>query len=490
MRLEELLSVLPFYKQNQTSNSMDITGIENDHRKIKAGNMFVCIKGYTVDGHDLADAAIENGASVIVAERPLQLANEALVITVKDTTRALALLAAKYYDFPSTKFSVVGITGTNGKTTTTYLLEKIFQEDAKKTALIGTIQMKIGDATFPMKNTTPDALALQKAFHDMNEAEVDAAFMEVSSHALDLGRSYGTDFDVALFTNLSQDHLDYHKDMADYLRAKTLLFTGLGNQYDDNAKFAVLNSDDAASASIIKSTSQHILTYGLKTAADVMATDISYALSNTTFTLVTPRGNRTIKSHLIGTFNVYNMLAAATVALALDVSLDVIKRALEAITGVDGRFEQVLAGQDYAVIVDYAHTSDSLENVLETITTFKENKVYVVVGAGGDRDKTKRPLMAAVAEKYSDFVYLTSDNPRTEDPREILADMEAGMTTDRYEVIESRKAAIEKAVQAASSGDVILIAGKGHETYQEINGVRHDFDDREVARAAIKNREV
>src|SRR5699024_1628417 len=381
MNLQELLAILPYYKTNKAIEDISVTGIENDHRNITSGNMFVCIKGYTVDGHDLAEAAIENGARVIVAEKPLEVEN-AIVITVPDTTRALALLAGKYYDFPSSKFSLVGITGTNGKTTTTYLLEKIFQEHKKKTALIGTIQMKIGEEAFPMKNTTPDALALQKAFHEMKEADVEAAFMEVSSHALDLGRSYGTDFDVTLFTNLSQDHLDYHKDMADYLRAKSLLFTGLGNGYGDKKKFAVINTDDEVSNSIIKSTSQHILTYGLKHSADVMAKDIKYALTDTRFTLETPYDSTTIKSHLIGTFNVYNMLAAATVALALDVPVATIKQALESITGVDGRFEQVVAGQDYAVIVDYAHTSDSLENVLQTIDNFKENKVYVVVGAG------------------------------------------------------------------------------------------------------------
>lgn len=489
MKLQQLLAILPYYKTNKAIEGIKVTGIENDHRKITSGNMFVCIKGYTVDGHDLAAAAIDNGATVIVAEKPLKL-ESAIVITVADTTRALALLAGKYYDFPSSKFSLVGITGTNGKTTTTYLLEKIFQKDKQKTALIGTIQMKIGEEAFPMKNTTPDSLALQKAFFEMKEAKVEAAFMEVSSHALDLGRSYGTDFDVALFTNLSQDHLDYHKDMADYLRAKTLLFTGLGNSYSGKKKFAVVNTDDEVSASIINSTSQHILTYGLKHPADVMATDITYELTKTTFTLQTPNESTIVNSHLIGTFNVYNMLAAATVALALELPLATIKQALESITGVDGRFEQVLAGQDYAVIVDYAHTSDSLENVLQTINHFKENKVYVVVGAGGDRDKTKRPLMAAVAEKYSDYVFLTSDNPRTEDPTKILADMEQGMVGKNYEVIESRKTAIERAVSLAQTGDVILIAGKGHETYQEINGVRHDFDDRAIAKKAIKNSEV
>ncbi|MEJ8777782.1 UDP-N-acetylmuramoyl-L-alanyl-D-glutamate--2,6-diaminopimelate ligase [Pseudogracilibacillus sp. ICA-222130] len=487
MKLQELLSILPVYQVDQSIEKIEVTGLESDHRLLKEGNIFVCIKGFTVDGHKFAEEAVEKGAKVIIAQQPLHITG-AIVVLVPDTSRALALLASKYYDFASTKFPLIGITGTNGKTTTTYIIEKIYEAYEKKIGLIGTIQMKIGEQTFPIKNTTPDALTLQKTFHQMEKANVAAAVMEVSSHALDLGRVYGADFDVALFTNLSQDHLDYHKDMDDYLRAKTLLFTGLGNGYGNHAKIAILNADDEASKTIAKSTAQPLMTYGIENDADVMATNITYELTKTTFELTTPIGNVTVESRLIGAFNVYNILGAVAVAISQHIPLDVIKEALQSIRGVDGRFEPVIAGQDFGVIVDYAHTDDSLRNVLDTINAFKQRKVYVVVGCGGDRDKTKRPLMAQVAVQHSDVAILTSDNPRTEDPNAILADMTKGLHASNYEVIVNRKEAIERAIQLAEKDDIILIAGKGHETYQEIHGIRHDFDDRVIAKNAIEQR--
>lgn len=487
MRLEELLSVLPIYQLKNINESIEINEIKMDNRTVEQGDLFICIKGFTVDGHDFALGALERGALAIVCERELNIKNAPLVI-VPDTTRALALMANKFYRYPTRDLELVGITGTNGKTTTTYLLENIFRHYDKKTGIIGTIQLKIGEETRALKNTTPDALQLQTYFAEMVEREIDVAFMEVSSHALDLGRVYGCDFDVALFTNLSQDHLDYHENMENYLEAKTLLFTSLGNAYNDKQKFAIFNADDVRSKMMIQKTMQPIVTYGIKRDADIMAKDIKYTLTSTTFTVVTPKGNFTVNSQLNGEFNVYNMLAAITVAYVKKIPLSVIKEALEDIVGVDGRFERVDVGQDYAVIVDYAHTPDSLENVLQTIEQFAEQKIYVVVGTGGDRDRTKRPLMAEVAVKYSDWTIFTSDNPRTEDPHAILHDMTDGLTANNYEVIENRKQAIERAVSLAKKGDVILIAGKGHETYQEINGVRHDFDDRLVAKNAIKQR--
>ena len=489
MELEEILSAIPVFKTNQSIKNIKITGLENDHRKIKDGNMFICLKGFTVDGHDFAEQAVENGATVIVAEKEMTIQN-VIVIVVPDTMRALAMLAAKFYNYPSNQFPLIGITGTNGKTTTTYLVDRICREHAQKTALIGTIQMKIGDTSYPIKNTTPDALSLQRAFKEMVDENIDVAMMEVSSHALDLGRVYGCDFDIALFTNLSQDHLDYHTDMNDYLRAKTLLFTGLGNSYNGKLKYAILNADDAHSEKIRQSTAQAILTYGIEANADIMAKNIHYELKKTTFTLVTPNDEVTITSQLIGKFNIYNMLAAASIAYALQIPIETVKAALESMPGVDGRFEQVLVGQKYAVIVDYAHTPDSLENVLQTINEFAQKNVYVVVGTGGDRDRTKRPLMANVAVNNSDLAIFTSDNPRTEEPSAILNDMVTGLEAENFEVIENRKAAIYHAVNLADEGDIILIAGKGHETYQEIHGVRYDFDDRKIAKEAIEQRGI
>lgn len=489
MKLHEILSVLPIYETKESEFDTVINHIQMDHRNVTQGDLFICIKGFTVDGHDFAEKAIEKGASVIVSERPLPI-DGATIIIVPDTVRALALIANKFFGYPTNSMTLVGITGTNGKTTTTYLLEKIFEQDKKKTALIGTIQLKIGDETRELANTTPDALQLQTFFSEMVEKDVDIAFMEVSSHALDLGRVYGANFDVAVFTNLSQDHLDYHKTMDQYLEAKSLLFSGLGNAYKAETKVAIVNNDDAHSEYIKKRTMQPVITYGIKHDADIRASEIENTLTGISFTVTTPTGAITINSKLNGIFNVYNMLAAIAVAYSKGISLETMKEALESMSGVDGRFERVDCGQDYAVIVDYAHTPDSLENVLQTIKQFAEGKIITVVGSGGDRDKTKRPLMAKAALTYSDWAIFTSDNPRTEDPAVILRHMTDGLTDKHFEVIENRQVAIERAIERANTGDVILIAGKGHETYQEINGVRHDFDDRLVAKRAIERRGI
>lgn len=489
MKLTELLSSLPFYETTaQQLDEFEVNKIQMDHRKIQAGDLFVCIKGFTVDGHDFAEQAIENGAQIILAEKELDVTVPTIIVA--DTSRSLAKIAAKFFDYPSEKLPLIGITGTNGKTTTSYLLEAIFSHYGKKTGLIGTIQMKIGDQSFPVTNTTPDSLLLQKTFKQMVDEDVDIAMMEVSSHALDMGRVNGTEFDLAVYTNLSQDHLDYHKDMDDYARAKSLLFSQLGNNYrNENRKYAIINEDDPYRDLFKGSTAQHLLTYGCERTADIMATNIKQGVIKTSFTLETPVGNIDITSHLIGLFNVYNMLAASSAAIAMGVPLTVIKEALESMYGVDGRFEQVVEGQGFGVIVDYAHTPDSLENVLQTIRAFSTQKVYVVVGCGGDRDRAKRPLMANMALQYADLALFTADNPRTEDPDTILEDMIKGQEQHHYEVIPDRKAAIQHAIELAHDDDIILIAGKGHETYQEINQIKYDFDDRKIAREAIHNKE-
>lgn len=487
MELKELLTTIPFYQTESKINDIDITNIEIDSRKVRQGDLFICITGFTVDGHDFVNQAIENGAVAILAEREIE--TSVPVIVVNDTTRALSMLSVHFYGDPTSSLSLIGVTGTNGKTTVTYLLEKIFNEQKIKTGLIGTIQMKIGEETFHTENTTPNALELQRFFKKMNDEGVGQAIMEVSSHALDLGRVYGCDYDVAVFTNLSQDHLDYHKDMDDYLRAKSLLFSQLGNSYQQKKqKFAIINADDPSCELLRQSTPQHVLTYGCENKADIEAKDIKINAFGTSFLMKTPLGDVQIKSKLIGKFNVYNMLAAAGTAIAKGVSLEVIQSALESIDGVNGRFEVVDEGQDYTIIVDYAHTPDSLENVLQTIKEFAEKKVFVVVGCGGDRDRTKRPLMANVAVKYADHALFTSDNPRTEDPKAILADMTNNLDDSiGFEVIVDRKEAIKKAISYAEKDDIILIAGKGHETYQQIGRTKYDFDDREVARDAIKS---
>ncbi|WML49345.1 UDP-N-acetylmuramoyl-L-alanyl-D-glutamate--2,6-diaminopimelate ligase [Neobacillus sp. PS3-34] len=486
MKLHELLNnlhaLVPFSGENP-----DITSIENDNRKVEQGSLFICIKGYTVDGHDFAEAAVKSGAVAVIAEHDLPL--NVPVIVVNDTNRAMAVLADAFYGQPSRKFKLVGITGTNGKTTVSHLIEKVLSDAGKKTGLIGTMYTKIGAQMIETKNTTPESLTLQKTFKSMADEGVEAAVMEVSSHALDEGRVRGTEFDVAVFTNLSQDHLDYHHTMEEYKHAKGLLFSQLGNTFETNKpKFAVLNVDDPASDSFMRGTSAHIITYGIDQKADISAKDITMTSKGTAFTLSAAGRELLVNMQLIGKFSVYNVLAGIGAGLALGMPLEHIIRSIEGVEGVAGRFELVNAGQDFTVIVDYAHTPDSLENVLSTISQFAQKKVFVVVGCGGDRDRTKRPLMAKIACNLATDPIFTSDNPRSEDPIEILKDMQAGAEGKSYQLIPDRKAAIEFAVKNASEGDVILIAGKGHETYQIIGSQVFDFDDRKMAKDAIEGR--
>ncbi|WP_174613158.1 UDP-N-acetylmuramoyl-L-alanyl-D-glutamate--2,6-diaminopimelate ligase [Virgibacillus ihumii] len=485
MKLSELLSGLTFYEVlNASIDNVEINNVEMDSRKVKDGDLFICIDGFTVDGHQFTEQAVQNGASAILAEK--DIAVSVPTVKVADTSRALATVAAKFFLYPTKKLPLIGVTGTNGKTTVTYLLESIFNRNQQKTGLIGTIQMKIGEEIHPVKNTTPDALFLQRTFNQMLDEKVEQAIMEVSSHALDLGRVHGCEFDIAIFTNISQDHLDYHRNMEDYLHAKSLLFSQLGNSFGEgNKKYAVINLDDPHSDFLIRSTAQQVVTYGCEHDAQVTAESINLEVTRTEFVLKTPAGSVRINSRLVGMFNVYNMLAASAAAISANVPLSVIKDALENVKGVSGRFEPVEGNHDFAAIVDYAHTPDSLENVLQTIKGFAKQKVYVVVGCGGDRDRTKRPLMANIAMNYADHVIFTSDNPRTEDPGAILSDMIEGLEGNHFEVIEGRKDAINKAVKLADTDDIILIAGKGHEAYQDIGNTRYDFDDRIEARKAI-----
>jgi UDP-N-acetylmuramoyl-L-alanyl-D-glutamate--2,6-diaminopimelate ligase len=486
MDLRELLTHLHDFVQLPEQN-IDITSIEMDSREVKPGALFICIDGYTVDGHSFAQMAVEKGAVAILAEKPVDV--EVPVVRVKSTKRAMAVLADAFYNQPTQKMHLIGVTGTNGKTTITHLIEHIFKSQHKKTGLIGTIEIRIGDTSYDVKNTTPESLTLQKTFNQMVEENVEVAMMEVSSHALDLGRVHGCDFDVAVFSNLTQDHLDYHHTMEDYRRAKGLLFAQLGNAYNHNRpKFAVLNADDAATEEYIKNTAATVITYGIDRDSDIRATNIQITNSGTTFDLTTPTETVPVEMKLIGKFSVYNVLAATASCLVSGIPLSVIVEEIKVLEGVSGRFEVVDAEQDFTVIVDYAHTPDSLENVLKTVKEFAKRNIYVIVGCGGDRDRTKRPIMARIAAEYSTQAILTSDNPRSEDPLAILKDMEEGLDTDNYVTIADRAEAIRYAVETAHADDVIVIAGKGHETYQIIGKKVFDFDDREVARKMIEER--
>ncbi|MBW3113966.1 MULTISPECIES: UDP-N-acetylmuramoyl-L-alanyl-D-glutamate--2,6-diaminopimelate ligase [Bacillaceae] len=484
MRLHTLLEVLPFFSVQGEGNPA-ISNIANHHKKVKNGDLFICINGLEVDSHSLSGVAEKNGAAAILAERTLDA--DIPVIIVPDTKKAMAILADYFYKQPSHQLLLVGVTGTNGKTTTTHLIDQVFTQSGMKTGLIGTMHIKVGDELEVSHNTTPDSLTLQRTFRRFCDKGVRSAIMEVSSHALDQGRVHGCDYDIAVFTNLSQDHLDYHKSMDDYRNAKGLLFSQLGNTYfKKSPKYAIINKDDEAADYFIRSTAAHVLTYGLHSSADFFAKDLVLGATESVFTLVSPFGEWEMVLKYAGKFNVYNALAALATAFAAGIPIEDSIRSLEKAKGVRGRFETVSEGQPFSVIIDYAHTPDGLKNVLETTRTITNGKVIVVVGCGGDRDRIKRPIMAEIACDYGDYAIFTSDNPRTEDPVSILKDMESGVFGKQYQLIIDRKEAIKEALNLAQPGDVVLIAGKGHETYQIIGNDVFDFDDREVARNFIK----
>ncbi|MFC5703600.1 UDP-N-acetylmuramoyl-L-alanyl-D-glutamate--2,6-diaminopimelate ligase [Cohnella faecalis] len=492
MNLHELSQQLLVYRIEGDGHTV-VSRLETDSRKAKQGDLFFCLPGHTVDGHDYAPLAVRSGAAALVVSRQLPLPVPQLV--VPDTRHALAALVDYFYGRPSDSLRPIGITGTNGKTTITYLIERILTDAGIPTGVIGTIETRYAGQSFPMSGTTPDVLELQRIFRSMIDAGTSRAVMEVSSHALEQGRVKGTRFRTAIFTNLTQDHLDYHGTMENYEAAKGLFFSRLGNRFEDDPAsraFAVLNADDDASQRFAKLTAAEVVTYGIDKDAHVRAHDVAISSSGTSFTLETVRGTREVNLRLVGKFNVYNALASLAAAWCEGIDLDRAVESLERIPGVPGRVEAVDEGQPFAVVVDYAHTPDGLENVLRAVREIAKGRVIAVFGCGGDRDRTKRPIMGRIASELADVLIVTSDNPRTEEPVAILADIEAGLVQaavpkDRYTLEPDRRAAIEKAVEMASPRDVVLIAGKGHETYQDIGGVKHDFDDRLVARSAIRS---
>jgi len=490
--LKDLLQVMTVVGQAGDEN-LEIKGIAYDSRKVKPGYLFVCIEGFKTDGHNYINSALANGAVAVVVQRQVPGLEGVTWVQVPDTRRALAQLSARFYDYPANKLTMVGVTGTNGKTTVTHLIEAILKENGHKTGLVGTIHNKIGEQVFPVTNTTPMALELQELLAEMVDQGVEYAIMEVSSHALELGRVEECEFDVAVFTNITQDHLDFHGTMDNYLAAKGKLFAGLEkNGVKKHRKYGIINKDDPHHQYLIERTNGVVITYGVENQADLMAYQINIQGSGVTFDVTTPRGTVRIRLSTTGMFSVYNALAAIAVGLVEGIDLEVIKKALEGVRGVAGRFEPVDEGQDFAVIVDYAHTPDGLENILKTAREFAEGRIITVFGCGGDRDKTKRPIMGRVAAQLSDFSVITSDNPRSEDPAAILDEVEAGakevVGSEKYVKLADRREAIEYAVKLAKAGDIVIIAGKGHETYQIIGDQTLDFDDREVARAVIRDK--
>jgi UDP-N-acetylmuramoyl-L-alanyl-D-glutamate--2,6-diaminopimelate ligase len=470
-------------------DDVEILSVTADSRKVTPGALFIAIRGNTVDGHTfLAESARKGAAAALVEEAHPDL--DIPQIVVPDTRFASAVVASVFYRHPSRQLQMIGVTGTNGKTTVTHLIEIILQAAGYKTGLYGTIGKRIDGKTVDVVNTTPEAVELQGILHEMVEAGCSHGIMEVSSHALELHRVAGTRYHIAVFTNLTQDHLDFHGTMENYRAAKGKLFSRLGNEYGDDTKasaYAVLNADDPAFDYLRQQTVAECITYAIDAHADVRARNVQVRAEGVSFDVCTFAGDAHVQLDMTGRFNVYNALAAISVALVEGVPLSTAVKALQSVRGIPGRLEKVSAGQPYTVLVDYSHTPDSLENALLTVREFATGNVITVVGCGGDRDKGKRPLMAQIAARYSDRFILTSDNPRTEDPEAILDDMEAGLVgaDARYDRIVDRKRAIEAAIQQAAAGDVVLIAGKGHETYQIVGTEKFHFDDREVARAAI-----
>jgi len=456
-----------------------INAVTHDSRKAGPGALFVAIKGLAADGNQFVEAARKKGAAAIASEQPVQPGSPWL--QVPDAREALAYLSAAVLGEPARALELVGVTGTNGKTTTTYLVDAALRAAGHKVGLLGTVQYRIGDRLADATRTTPEASDLQALFREMVDAGCSHAVLEVSSHSLELKRVAGCEFRVAVFTNLTRDHLDFHGDMDSYFQAKRKLFAELVRP-DGRS---VINADDDRAAELAAASRAPVWTYGLDKPADFQAEDVRLALDGTRFRVESPVGTHEVKSALVGRFNVQNVLAAFAAAVAAGVAPEVALRGLATVTGVPGRLERVAGATGFAVIVDYAHTDDALKNLLETVRELGPSRVITVFGCGGDRDRTKRPLMGAVASRLSDVVIVTSDNPRSEPPEAILEEIQRGMNggrkAERHAIVDRREA-IARALELARPGDAVVIAGKGHETYQVLRDRTVPFDDRQVAR--------
>ncbi|MFX4261411.1 UDP-N-acetylmuramoyl-L-alanyl-D-glutamate--2,6-diaminopimelate ligase [Pelotomaculum propionicicum] len=470
--------------------AMLIKGIAYDSRQVEPGFLFVAIEGFKTDGHEYINEAIKRGAAAVVMQREVSVPADTAWVLTDNTRQALAFISARFYGSPSEKMNMIGITGTNGKTTTSNLVAAVLSAFGLKCGLIGTIHNRIGDRILPVKHTTPESLDLQRLLAGMLTEGVNACVMEVSSHALALHRVDGCAFDAAVFTNFTQDHLDFHENMEDYLAAKLQLFGSPEASANKGVRYAVVNADDNHAADFIKASSGRVYTYGVNSPADARAENIEVKAGGVSFTVGGRWGRCPLNLKITGMFNVYNALAAFTTTAAMGVPVEVIKNVLEDIKGVPGRFELVDAGQDFTVIVDYAHTPDGLENILKTARQLTGARLITIFGCGGDRDRKKRPLMGGIAAGYSDYTVITSDNPRTEDPLKIINEVEDGVKQeagkDRYAVVPDRRKAIRAAVGMAGPGDVVVIAGKGHEDYQIIGTEKFPFDDRLEAAAALE----
>jgi UDP-N-acetylmuramoyl-L-alanyl-D-glutamate--2,6-diaminopimelate ligase len=480
------------------SLDVPVAQLSTDSRTVGAGDVFVCLPGYRSEGgetradrHEFIPAALAAGAAALVVERDIAPPPGVTVLRVADAWRTVAAMAAAFHGHPSRQLELVGITGTSGKTSTTYFVEAVLAAAARRVARLGTIEYQIGDRTLPAAQTTPEAPLLHGLLRQAVDARCTAAVMEVSSHALALGRVAELAFDVAVFTNLSHDHLNFHPDLEHYRRAKGRLFEGLA--HGGQRGTAVINVDDAQADYFIGVNRGELVTYGVTHPATVRARDVAMSLTGLTFTATTPRGEVAVRLRHLGAYSVYNALAAFAVGESLGLPLDVIAAGLAAAPPVPGRFELVDAGQDFVVAVDYAHKPDALERLIESARAMQPRRLITLFGCGGDRDRSKRPVMGRICAAGSDLTVVTSDNPRGEDPAAIVDEILVGVREvdpqgARYVVEVDRARAIALAIERAGAGDIVLIAGKGHEPYQLIAGVKHDFDDRLVARDALARR--
>ncbi len=497
MTILELLEGLKFRRRNGPLHTV-IKGIAYDSRLVEKNFLFVAIKGFSVDGHDYIMDAKNRGATAIVIEGAVEKTNARQFVTqhkttcieVADSREALALISDAFYGHPSQSLSLIGITGTNGKTTTSFITKNIIDAGGNKAGLLGTIYYYTGDKTTAALNTTPESQDLQRFLSEMRNNKVQYAVLEVSSHALALKRVEGCSFKAAAFTSFSQDHLDFHGTMEKYFMAKRKLFTYLCSDGT-----AVLNWDDPMIRPLTKKLNCNVITCGIEEGAMIRAEDIKEFRaphqtltipSGVSFAIRTPESRFMVHSNLIGRFNVYNVLMSAGLAYALGIREDVIQQGIRDIQHVEGRFESIVEGQRFLCIVDYAHTEDALKKLIQETRLITKKRIITVFGCGGDRDKMKRPKMGAAASELSDFVIITSDNPRSEEPFEIINDIVLGVKKDNYTLISDREKAIEEAVSLAKEGDTLLVAGKGHENYQEVKGVRHYFSDKEILRKAIR----
>ena len=470
MKLKDLI------KCNSKLSGLEITGISCDSRNIKPGYAFICIKGALSDGHKYAKSAIDMGALVVIAQEDTGVENQ---ILVDDTHAVFSDMCAKWFGNPSKDLILLGVTGTNGKTSITYMLKQIIESQGYTVGLIGTIQNMIGDEILPTKNTTPNAYDLNSLFSQMKSKGCKYVIMEVSSHALDQCRVYNLQFKVAMFTNLTQDHLDYHKTMENYLEAKKKLFR--------MCETAIINSDDTYAEEVIKGLDCKVATYSTGINSTYSANGIKYRPSSVEYEFINEKYFQHIKVNTGGKFTVYNSLCAISCAIELGFDIKDIALSLDKLSGVKGRAESVPCVKDFTVIIDYAHTPDGLKNILKTFKECDKNRLTVLFGCGGDRDRTKRSIMGNIAVRYADNVIITSDNPRTEDPKQIIKDILVGTESSvtPVKVIENRIEAIKYAIATAQKNDIIVLAGKGHETYQILADKTIHLDEREVVAEAL-----